>query len=279
MIVLPDALHWPIYGRKSYRWIMEEFDDAAPGTGAYAPYTGVDLEGPFEFLVEGDALIDKWSLAGEEEPEPTRTYMPLDGTHPTLFLQFAATPPTKEGVLDFIDKFGVLGLSYMYKVGDDRIVGVEPLQVWGNEISGLRETMAYWKSIKDGEFIPAEETQSLETSYRELQKYFKIGLSIDYPYSFKHFLLSQISMRINYTCKFEPNAVVNSDESGIDFEISPTNLLSAIWLQFAGAVSTDAVYSTCEYCGELFKAKRKSARYCSESHRQMAYRKRKEARS
>ena len=61
MIVPPDALHWPIYGRKSYSWIMEEFDGAAPGTGAYAPYTGVG-EGPYSFPAEQDALIDKWTL-------------------------------------------------------------------------------------------------------------------------------------------------------------------------------------------------------------------------
>ncbi len=100
----------------------------------------------------------------------------------------------------------------------------------------------------------------------------------DYPFSIENLILHQIAMRINNTCEFKPIATVNSDDSGIDFEISPTNLLSAIWLQFAGAVSTDAVYGTCEYCGELFKAKRKSARYCTESHRQMAYRKRKESR-
>ncbi len=272
MLILPDALQWPVHGRKAYRWIMKEFGDSAPR------YTGPGLETPYELLAEQDALIDKWRLAGEEEPEPTRSYMPLDGTHPTLFLQFAAIPPTKQGILSFIDKFGILGLSYMYKINGDRIGWVEPLQIWEIEIRTLRECLAYWKSIKDGEFIPSEKTQSLEIAYKELQKYFKIGLSIDYPYSFKFFLLSQISMRINLSCKFEPSAVVNSDESGIDFEISPTNLLSAIWLQFAGAVSTDAVYGTCEYCGELFKAKRKSARYCTESHRQMAYRKRKESR-
>ncbi len=142
MLVVLDGLRWPVYGQKAYRWkLMKEFDEPDPGRGVLAPYIGLYLQG--DILAEQDALIDKWSLAGEEHPEPTRTYMPLDGNHPTLFLQFAATPPTKQGILGFIDKFGILGLSYSSKIGGDRLVGVEPIEVWETEITTLRDCLAY----------------------------------------------------------------------------------------------------------------------------------------
>ena len=204
--------------------------------------------------------------------------MPLDGNHPTLFLQFAATPPTKQDILGFIDKFGILGLSYSSKIGGDRLVGVEPIEVWETEITTLRDCLAYWQSIRHGEFISSRKTQSIESSYKGLQEFFKKTPLKNIPCSFKRFVLDKICAHIHINCEFEPSAVVNSDDSGIDFAIKPTNLLSAIWLQFVGAICTDNVYGTCGYCGALFKAKRKSALYCSGSHRQMAYRKRKETR-
>ncbi len=61
-------------------------------------------------------------------------------------------------------------------------------------------------------------------------------------------------------------------------ELAPNSLGSALWMQFACAIASDARYRSCEYegCGGFFDASatRKSRRYCSNSCKTRAYNKR-----
>jgi hypothetical protein len=60
----------------------------------------------------------------------------------------------------------------------------------------------------------------------------------------------------------------------------PSNLATALWLQFATAVSENRRYHQCKECGEWFEVPRRGGRisreYCSNSCRTTAYRKRQE---
>ena len=74
-----------------------------------------------------------------------------------------------------------------------------------------------------------------------------------------------------------PKFSLNSEGAGVSLVFEPVSLIAFIWLQLAQAVTTSDRWKFCDLCGEPFKPESMKARYCSDSHRQMAYRKRKEA--
>ena len=63
-------------------------------------------------------------------------------------------------------------------------------------------------------------------------------------------------------------------------QITPKNLLAAMWLQFAQAVTGDKEYRQCKQCGKPFEISlapegmRKSREYCTDPCRFKAYRER-----
>ena len=80
-----------------------------------------------------------------------------------------------------------------------------------------------------------------------------------------------------YCYNFEPNIRLMPDATGLELGFRPYSLIGLIWQQFAMVVTIRDRWTVCQYCGEPFEAKRKGRMYCSDSHRQMACQKRREA--
>ncbi len=67
---------------------------------------------------------------------------------------------------------------------------------------------------------------------------------------------------------------------GLILQFMPTNLLGAIWLQFAQAISGSKKHRACAACGQRFEVSpdkfRKSKFYCGDACRARMYRSRKD---
>jgi len=70
-----------------------------------------------------------------------------------------------------------------------------------------------------------------------------------------------------------PRLALIPDEKNKTFrlQISPKNLLDALWLQFAQLCQENIAFRTCEYCGDLFSAgpgtgRRYDAKFCKPPH-------------
>ena len=167
-----------------------------------------------------------------------------------LFLIFAKTPPTDEGVLSFAGRFGFLGISGLHNEAlhpwqDEGVAWAESLSVWRMYIADVQEV---WESVEQLPTTPPEE--QADRRFR-IQQTIQNGLSDIQP----HFR--------------------TADDGGFEWYLAPGTLIGLIWLQLANAISTKANWRSCKYCGEPFEAKRPRAIYCSEGHRQLAYLRRK----
>jgi hypothetical protein len=80
--------------------------------------------------------------------------------------------------------------------------------------------------------------------------------------------------------RVSPCAIWNDRPGRIPFQIRPSNLLGAIWLQFALAVDGAKKYRACKGCGRWFELSPQTGRisklFCSDSCRVRAHRERRE---
>ena len=58
-----------------------------------------------------------------------------------------------------------------------------------------------------------------------------------------------------------------SDEPSLDLNVVPKNLLGAIWLQFAMAITGNKRFTDCEMCGKPFEVKKGTRKTCSDKCR------------
>src|SRR5262249_40435778 len=87
------------------------------------------------------------------------TYFPLR-EYTGLFLAFAETPPTEEGILEFANKFGALGRASRFADGPEpphdeqgrptRPVG-EPFELWRQQISDLQQAAELWRMCQESD--------------------------------------------------------------------------------------------------------------------------------
>ena len=81
-----------------------------------------------------------------------RQYDPVRD-HPALFRTFAEVAPSKEGILAFANRFGMLGKPRFTENTDPketgRIPGIcgEPLSLWKEQISKLKQAVELWELI------------------------------------------------------------------------------------------------------------------------------------
>jgi hypothetical protein len=142
----------------------------------------VSVEVDFDWYVgtEGYRLVEmhpRWA-AGEakgpllmlcppEGPAPeVRRYFPLD-QYPALFRTFADTPTTPEGVLQFANRFGMLGGQVAVETDREpppatptspqRFVGAEPVVAWLNAILRMRQAVALWDMVSAGDLAGIEQ--------------------------------------------------------------------------------------------------------------------------
>jgi hypothetical protein len=97
-------------------------------------------------------MLAQADLSQESPLLPSRWYAPLQD-EPALFRTFAYTPATKEGILEFASRFGMLGSPA--EVGTDLppimdqsgfccCVTAEPLAAWMAQIFSMRQAVGLW---------------------------------------------------------------------------------------------------------------------------------------
>lgn len=211
-----------------------------------------------------------------------REYLPLVD-FPELFLTFSNTPLTVDGVLSFASKFGVLGLGEI----------AEPLSAWFEEIQLLHQLVELWTAYQGQDRnrltqltrlakVPLDEISDINDALGqvlEVMDHAKLHRNIrpknsQTPVgevkSLDHVVLEHISTKIeaHLSPLARPILYIDEKKSGLVLNVAPVNLLGAIWLQFAMAVTSNKRYADCVVCGQPFEIKKGVKKTCSDRCRQ-----------
>ena len=243
MLIDPHALEWSIPPKEALRWVDE----------------------PAESYLVKDTSNRTLSQ--------DRLYFPAENA--ALFHRFATTEPTKEGVLAFAQKFGFLGAEYG-DLDDYQIDGTyhwEKFSHWKGELKQIQIAYSLWRALKKNDETALHSIFSAE----RLRGLPRLNIQQNAWRKIEHHTTDALE-RLIFAIVPDFNFAFESELTGLSLKFRPSSLISLIWLQFAQAASAIDRWQICDYCGEPFKPESMKARYCSDSHRQMAYRKRKEAR-
>lgn len=211
-----------------------------------------------------------------------REYLPLVD-FPELFLTFSKTPLTADGVLSFASKFGVLGLEEM----------AEPLSAWFEEIQLLHQLVELWAAYQKQDIdrlvqltrlaiVPLNKISDINDALAQAVEYMdhaKLQRSIgpenfhrpaEETKSLDYVVLEHISTKIesHLSPLARPILFIDEKKNGLVLNFVPVNLLGAIWLQFAMAVTSNKRYADCEVCGQPFEVKKGVKKTCSDRCRQ-----------
>ena len=166
---------------------------------------------------------------------------PLD-MNPVLFMEFSDLPSTATAIGGFAAKYGCLWDG----------APVSPLEAWYFCVGRMREAVDLWKQARDsGDF----------------------GAIVD--------LFDSHDTGLDFTKGPRLNArLVEQTLGSPSLHIVPVNLMEALWLQFAQAVSANTQLRRCVWCSTWFvfgtgTGRRKSGHYCTERCRKAHYRARK----
>jgi hypothetical protein len=178
--------------------------------------------------------------------QKTERYRPLE-MYPSLFMELADTKPTPEGLTGFINKFGFpIGV----RDSDEKIEIIEP---W---VLGL----------------VLSEPKSINSVIRSWDRHRKTGNT----QSFLRRLRGERRLRdASFNVRFKQAPEKNE----LSLELVPHDLLDAIWLQLAQAITKNYGYRQCDECLTWFEVApgkgRPEKRFCSNACSMRAYRKRK----
>ncbi len=249
----------------------------------------VDQQG-YEWVEGVDSEPRLAAHRGSDGPESRlRIYAPLKDQR--LFLKFAAVKPQRDGIQQFANRYGVLFDRYgMESVvrrprGKYRVAQLHgtSLPQWIDEIERMHALVRVWKAVKRARkdelngVIIWTGTDTVEYKIggsgtllispllnKTLLDRFKPG---DVVKPAMYLLQAEINKRIADISGSVHLAIVPKlvwcpgpridgvakpdHHQRIIFE--PTNLLAAMWLQFARAVTEEYQLQTCEGCGEYFQ--------------------------
>jgi hypothetical protein len=184
-------------------------------------------------------------------------------------------------------------------------VAGEPLEVWASEISTMHAMLWLWEAVKQNQISDLRRVIRWQRSngvyYQRKLSAYEIGFSplrvfqqwianADNPELLQlmkpgdvvtpgwHYLQRIINYKLRKHLSF--SRLLWDRQNSLRLTIVPGSLISALWLQFARAVDGNRSYRTCENCRRWFEVgaeTRADAKYCSNSCRQKAYRRRQEA--
>jgi len=239
-------------------------------------------------------------------------YAPLK-LYTGLFRTFAETPPTKEGVLAFANKYGHLGdkdndvFIGLPDGKEGHVMGTgETLSFWHKEISAMARALELWDAVKRGtlevlsRYIAWEkggvnydshrgmDTKDLKPPYSRHMEW--IAAPEIHPEWLERFrpgdlafpALFYVQKVINdhLAGRVSPRLLWGRDRTRLGFYIVPGSLIGAMWLQFAQAIDGNKNYRRCEECRTWYEVSPEVARtsklYCSNACRSRAYRGRQE---
>lgn len=237
---------------------------------------------PFEW--RGDSLAEKTSAQkGMATGKPWSL-----ADYPSLFLTFAAlTPTNKDEILSFAERYGRLGDDWDYS----------SLHAWQRQIEAMRGAIKLWEAWKHRDRKSL--AQMIWWGHKDGQDVirYRTGDAFGVWGSSEHTDMPLGPDEVNGVRKGDLETAgmlvlqkliglglgeIVIDLRPIDGHLRlsflPLNLAGALWLQFALAVVGDYDYRSCEHCGKPFlvgpDANRTHRRYCKDSCKTMASRKR-----
>ena len=244
----------------------------------------------------------QWWLVPGLGGEP---YLPL---HEELaaFQAFADLDPTRDNVASFVRKFGVLLHKHSLLVPD--VVSPqpaphgEPLLFWEEETRAMRNAvdvfdaldkprrLSEWIRLDSPTGDPHRVLLFCRGEEGERERFAEIasatsrtsllGYILGQPRDValrragQFFVQQEINSRLEECAA--PKLLYNPESDQLELRITPTNLLGALWLQFARAVEASKTYRRCRVCTQWFEVsvegKRRHSKYCSDRCRMKAYR-------
>jgi hypothetical protein len=279
------------------------------------PFVWLVEESGYEW-VKGHDL--EWRLTARTSATPQRRlrpYIPLKGNG--LFLKFAAVNPTRNGIKEFANRYGLLFDKYadtdavcrrpgQYTIS--QLFGTS-LRMWRSEIEHMNLLVQIWRAVRGGqkrklkkfivwageravgyEFCGSHVWLATEDINGHLLSRFRAG---DVLRPAIYLLQREVNRRIaeNETSAYKivprlawcPGPRIEGSTRPDHHQrlvFQPTNLLAAMWLQFARAVTEEYRLRICEGCGEYFQvgkgARRMHARTCGDRCRQRLSRRRRD---
>lgn len=262
----------------------------------------------------------EWHLAARKSRGPDsrqRIYAPLKDSR--LFFRFAALKTSRSAVRRFADRYGVFFSSYgdsdvVHRPSGEHTIAQlhgTSFRRWKWEIEKIGLLVRIWKAVKG-----ARKSELKKVIYWEDRNAvgYRLGASFGWlatpeinPRLLSRFRPTDVLKPALYLLQKEINARIADDTSAAHLAIvprlvwcpgprveeiarpdhhqrivfRPTNLLAAIWLQFARAVTEEYQPRVCEGCGEYFQigkgARRMHAQTCGSRCRQRVSRMRRQA--
>jgi hypothetical protein len=253
---LPVEFTWK-RARAGYRW-----HDTAHGRLLYAV----------------DALQPDWQNPFERYET---TYRPLE-ERTGLFREFAALELNEQRVAAFADRFGLLGAGSHVQLESPYgpvAVYAEPFHFWKDEIEAFKLALEAWDAVAAASSRALEELGAkLATPSLPLAMRRTIHLDDEDPAMAALSVVQRLAddrlrERIETRLRF------SGSSPRLNVSLGPTNLIGALWLQFAAAVDGLKSFNRCSRCGAPFEVsrdprtgKRHDARFCSSRCRVGHYR-------
>lgn len=225
----------------------------------------------------GDKRYRDLFLACQPGSKAYREYTPLED-YTGLFLNFANTQPTMAGIPTFANKYGLLGIDLR---DWDGVMASEGFSTWAQQINAIRECVERWNVVRQRKGGAHGKEDLCALVNQHLHRSFWSGVPgrarLDQESKGIVDLMSCPKL-VDPACL--PSMQLMSSPGGkIALEPRPTNLLHALWLQFASAIVENTQFRQCLRCGNYFavspERRRADSQYCKESCRVQAYKARK----
>ena len=191
-----------------------------------------------------------------------------------LFLEFADLEPNETAIVEFVNRYGMLGIGdNIFAPSDFGVVRLhgETLEWWRGKIETLRSAVDLWRAMQKGK------EELLSTLKKQL------GDPDQLPMKVRHLqhlddqdpamaALSVIQRSASYVLRQELSFdfLFAGNEPRLQLSLRPVSLMAAIWLQFAAAVEERRSFEKCKNCGRPFEisraasiGKRSDAKFCS----------------
>lgn len=215
------------------------------------------------------------------EQKVAKHYYPLRD-YPALFMEFARLNADELSIVSFANQYGFLGIDEAFVIPNNtkhkstgRTYKAESIDSWKREIRELQMVVTRWEQFK------ARDYKSLSQLVRDSEKVEKLIESLPIVERNRTFYQELIIPNVNENLEKHatfPQLIwdVGQKIPQPAIIIQPTNLINALWLQFAEAIHQNASIKTCIQCGKAIimhpTTNRKTKKYCSDACRVKSYR-------
>lgn len=270
-------------------------------------------------------LIDTVPIAEPSEKRITFPLRDLFDPDYELYREFAGTPSTPDGILEFANRHGLLGCDLQREVlhtviGPEkfRLHAGETIEDWTREITAMSEVVDLWDMAAENR------TGDLNQRIHRGENGITIALRGPKPNALDgqpptewpsvHWITITpqnapgqifdklkpgdlrtpallavqrvVNKHLSLGNRTASRLLWNVETQALEYHVTPTGLIGAIWLDLALAINGKIEYRLCDHCGNPFAIKPKARkaggaknekRYCSRSCRFKQYRARKKA--